>query len=503
MKRILRRVKMNLTKKFRKNLLKCVVFIILFSMLFTSLYIQNVSKNLENNIISKFDIYIEIDPNIFYSKVTQVEQKEQTIKYATIIEDIKNNTNTSFFDYSLLTHFKNPIKSISIENNEYIFYDLAGSYSANTNSVYYSLEEHDNKIQNFINGTYTIITRIKTTISEIPQDFELGNAELVKGRMFTEDEINNGENVCIINNKFASYSLEGAKIVNVGDVITISEVVQNENGEVIYYLPHEFKVIGTYEVAEGRKIQSDGLSTGESPIYIPQSKFKDIYESVAKKAVEYDSNYFSDKNARYELDNALFKVDTIKDYQEFLNYLEKYSNEFNNGYKFVSTMDEIYPAISNVLSISNTINYVSALCLIVCISITVLIIVFEMDACKKDIGILLSMGESIRGVLTQFVIEMLLISMLSAGLSFIVTQSLGTSVLVTVAKENITSDVLIEHNIDIAIESNEYDEILRPLTIYESIQSVAIYVIGIGVFQSGLIYIMIKKIDPKELMKDE
>ena len=64
MKRVLRRVKLDLTKKLSKTFLKCVVFIVLFSMLFSSLYIQNISKQLENSIVGEFDIYAEINPNI-------------------------------------------------------------------------------------------------------------------------------------------------------------------------------------------------------------------------------------------------------------------------------------------------------------------------------------------------------------------------------------------------------------------------------------------------------
>ena len=64
MNKILRRVKLDLTKKHEKSLLKCVVFIILFSMLFTSLYIENISKQIEDSIIKEFDILLEINPNI-------------------------------------------------------------------------------------------------------------------------------------------------------------------------------------------------------------------------------------------------------------------------------------------------------------------------------------------------------------------------------------------------------------------------------------------------------
>ena len=502
MKRILRRVKMNLTKQFGKNLLKCVVFIVLFSMLFTSLYIQNIAKNLEKNIIDKFDIYIEIDPNIYYSEVSQEEQKEQTIMYANIIEDIVENTNVSYYDFNVLLEYKSPIKSMSIEEDKYIFYISPKSYSS-MYSVSFSYEDYLVNKTDFENNSMIFLHMSKSTRNSSPKDFELGNAQLNKGRMFTNEEIENGTNVCIVPERMTIYTSSYARLVSVGDSITISEVIQDGNGNVIYYQPHTFTVIGTYDIAEGRRIVSDGYSTGELPIYIPEKQFQKIYESVSEKAMEIDSTYYEKNYTRYELSNVLFKVETIQDYRDFLNYLDNYAEEFNSGYKFISTMDDLYPSISNVLSISNTINYISMICLIICIIITIIIILFEIDAARKDIGILLSMGESIKGVILQFVIEMLLIFFLSANVSFVVTHQLGTKVLSTIIKENVIEEVIDENKLDVAIESDEYDEILKPLTIGNSIQSVIFYLIGIGIFQSGLIYILIKQIDPKELMKDE
>ena len=472
-------------------------------MLFTSLYIQNIAKNLENNIISKFDIYIEINPNIYYSEINQEDQKEQMIKYANMIEDIISNVNVSYYDFNLHTSFKSPIVTAKIENGEYIFYNYARNYDSINNKVSYSEVAYQKDISYFKNQTYLYISRPKSTRNVIPKDFELGTAILRSGRLFTEEEIENGENVCIIHDRYAQYASNGSNIIRVGDTITVSGIILDDNGETIYYEPHEFKVIGTYSVAKGRTIISDGLSTGEHPIYIPEKEYQKIYESVSEVAMKYDSNYFEDINTRYSLSKALFKVDTIQDYRDFLNYLDNYAEEFNNGYKFISTMDDIYPAISNVLSVSNTINYISMICLIICIVITIIIILFEIDAARKDIGILLSMGESIKGVVLQFIIEMTLISLLSASISFVVTQQIGTEVLSTIVKENVTEEMLSTSQIDIAIESDEYDEILKPLTIGTSIQSAIYYLIGIELLQSGLIYILIKQIDPKELMKDK
>ena len=501
MKRILRRVKMDFSKQIGKVLLKCVVFIILFSILFTSLYIKKVSNNLENNIIKKFDIYIEIDPNIYYKKVTQEQQKEQTLKYVEIIEDIANHTNISYYDFNVIEHFRSPIQSVKIIEDNYEFY--ARPHSRTHDSINYSINDYNQDVEELLNGTLILSMDAKSARNVTPKDFQLGNAVLEDGRMFTLDEINHGENVCLVNEQMAILNKNGGRYVEIGDTISISEVLLDDNNNIIYNKSHDFTVIGTYKKGEGRNIVSNGINTGESPIFIPEKQFQSIYENISEVAINYKANYFEKLISRYELSNAIFKVDTIQDYRDFLNYLDEYTEEFNSGYKFVSTMDDIYPAISSVLAVSNTINYISVICLVVCIVITFILILFEIDGVRKDIGILLSMGESIKAIVGQYLIEMLLISLLATSISFVFTQKIGVNVISSLIQQNASEEIVIDNPLDISIEKDEYKEILMPLTIVDSIQSTILYVIVITGFESIIIYYLINKIDPKELMKDE
>ena len=491
MKKILRRVKLDLIKKLEKSLLKCVVFIILFSMLFTSLYIQNISKQLEDSIIQEFDILIEINPNISIWVKNYDNYFEETINYEKMITDLGNNTDYEYYDFNLSNYgYKTAIYTMDINESRITLYDTAG------------FDYTDEIIWNkFINNQWPLGEDVKSTRSSIPKDFELGLANIVNGRTFTDEEIQNGENVCIIPVDVKKYENGLKKSVWIGDEIIISEILKDEKGNIIYYNEHTYKVIGNYSTIDGSGMKTM-MGIGEMPIYIPESNYQEMLENSIKHANDYYDDYLDDRYL-FNVHPTIFKFSNVDDFNNFLDYLEKYSDRFNNGYTYSTTMETQFPTISNILSVSKSISYISILCLIACICITFILILFDIETSKKEIGILLSLGESIKGVVVQYILEIFIVSALSVCVSYGVTQTIGVEIAQNLIQSQISEDETIKFNdSDYEFEIEKYEEILKPLSIVENVSITFAYMSGICIFEGMLLYVLIKRIDPKDLLKD-
>ena len=490
--KILRRVKLDLTKKYEKSLLKCVVFIILFSMLFTSLYIQNISKQLEDSIIKEFDILLEINPNISTYDDKIINFYERTIQYEEMIGDLQNNTKYSYSDFNLSNdRYRSSIYTMDINESMITLYDSSGfDY---TNEIIWN---------EFINYEFSLGTlSVKSTRNDIPKDFKLGLANIVDGRTFTDEEIQNGENVCIIPVGLKKYENGLKKSVWIGDEITISEILKDDQGNIIYYNEHTYTVIGNYSTNDGSGMKTM-MGLKELPIYIPESNYQEMLENSIVYADKYYDDYL-DERYLFNVHPTIFKFSNVDDFNSFLDYLEKYSDRFNNGYTYSTTMETQFPTIANILSVSKSISYISILCMVACICITFILILFDIETSKKEIGILLSLGESIKGVVVQYILEILIVSALAVTVAYGVTQTAGVEIAQNLIQNQISEDDTIKFNdSDYEFEIEKYEEILKPLSIAENVSITFAYMLGICIFEGAVLYILIKRIDPKDLLKD-
>ena len=491
MNKILRRVKLDLIKKYEKSLLKCVVFIILFSMLFTSLYIQNISKQLEDSIIKEFDIMLEINPNISTYDDKTTTFYERTIQYEEMIGDLQNNTKYSYSDFNLSNKgYRSPIYTMGINDSLITLY--AGGGYEYTNGLIWN---------EFTNNQWPLGEDLKSTRNPTPKDFELGLASIIDGRTFTDEEIQNGENVCIIPVGLKKYENGLSKSVWIGDEITISEILKDDQGNIIYYNEHTYTVIGNYSTSDGSGMKTM-MGLKELPIYIPESNYQEMLENSIMHASEYYDDYL-DERYLFNVHPTIFKFSNVDDFNSFLDYLEKYSDRFNNGYTYSTTMETQFPTIANILSVSKSISYISILCMVACICITFILILFDIETSKKEIGILLSLGESIKGVVVQYILEILIISALAVTVSYGVTQTAGVEIAQNLIQNQISDDETIKFNdSDYEFEIEKYEEILKPLSIAENVSITFAYMLGICIFEGAVLYILIKRIDPKDLLKD-
>ena len=144
------------------------------------------------------------------------------------------------------------------------------------------------------------------------------------------------------------------------------------------------------------------------------------------------------------------------------------------------------------------------ICLAVCIVISILILLLDINSRRKEIGILLSMGETLMSVVKQFTIELLLVSCLAGIGSYIATNKLSAVCIDYLINAQMNTDQINNflpegHNVD----KESIVSIMEPVPLSESVTTMIGYIMEIFAVEIIFMILIIKRIDPKELLKDE
>lgn len=505
MKRILRRVKMNLTKQTGRLALKCVVFFLFFTMLFTSVYIDKVSKQLENNILSNYDIYTEInkiEKNKFQMNLN--EHLENVHTFIGIYNELSQNENVSYSDLNIINGDGSPINFVYYDDGNLIYLDQFYNRTKETKISNYQESEYNCSLSKN-NCSYRLYNKLIGVDASTPLDFHFERAQLLRGNFFTPKQLENGEAVCILPLGLFEYRVENGEAIKkpisqLNEEIIISILYRNKDG-VHYYKPYKFKVIGYYTKGD----------VDEQNIYIPSKKIIEINKEAINAAKETFPSFYTEESGyihiaglTYNADSAIYKFENIDNLRSFLNMLDKYQDYFPDKYSYYSSVDETYASISNVLAVSKTIKYIAIICLTVCIVISILILLLDINSRRKEIGILLSMGETLINVIKQFTLELLLISSIAGIGSYFATDKLS----------DICVDYLIHSQMnteqinsflpeDYKVDKESILRVMEPIPLSESLDTISIYFVVVFVVEIGFMYFIIKRIDPKELLKDE
>ena len=365
-------------------------------------------------------------------------------------------------------------------------------------------------------------------------EFEDGQYQIVNGRFYTQQEIDNAAMVCIISENLAA--LNG---VNVGDEIKLAfsyystymqqyDITEDE-------LESSFEVIGIF--SHNNPITPDApnydyASPYENPdnmIFMPSTSAYAAQLAMSQKQFDYysqmypeESYYSEDKRPSMEnmeenlyienvtllLDDPLNVDKFVEDHQDSLSQftsLDANNEEFNKLAKPLDTLS-IYA------------NFIIWLVIINAIVIITLVTALTLKTREYEIGVLLSVGASKLKVIGQFFIELAIVAIIGFTLSIVsgslIAKSLGNKVLeYQIASSDINEDGngyyyqggfdpwSEDYSTDITIDDliSEYEVKISPLIITE------IYVLGLGIVFISVIIpsFMIMRYNPKKILMNQ
>ena len=255
-----------------------------------------------------------------------------------------------------------------------------------------------------------------TGVSNLEQtsSFRDGNISIVEGDSITEETASNS---VIIEEALASEN-----DLSVGDTINVSSTSDEET-------TYDLKIIGIYASSEDFTEQAM-RDTASSP-------YNNIYTSLETISEIKGSDY---ENA---VDSAVFYLNDPVNVDAFIAESEKTNIDFDT-FKLDandSAYEQMLGPIENISSFSKIAVFVIA---IAGGLILTLIIMLSIRDRNQEIGILLSLGEKKPKIIAQFAVEILLVLVLSLGVSSVI----GNSTSNLIANQLLTSEISSSENSD-------------------------------------------------------
>lgn len=253
-----------------------------------------------------------------------------------------------------------------------------------------------------------------TGVSNLEQtsSFRDGNISIVEGDSITEETASNS---VIIEEALASEN-----DLSVGDTINVSSTSDEET-------TYDLKIIGIYASSEDFTEQAM-RDTASSP-------YNNIYTSLETISEIKGSDY---ENA---VDSAVFYLNDPVNVDAFIAESEKTNIDFDT-FKLDandSAYEQMLGPIENISSFSKIAVFVIA---IAGGLILTLIIMLSIRDRNQEIGILLSLGEKKSKIIAQFAVEILLVLVLSLGVSSVI----GNSTSNLIANQLLTSEISSSEN---------------------------------------------------------
>ncbi|KGO14940.1 ABC transporter permease [Clostridium botulinum] len=377
----LKRAMLSISKKKIKSLILFVVLLVIANMVLVGLSIQTATKRSTELAREKLgsDVTLKVNDQKFMEQRRNNKEEGSSSRPSLttdIADTLKDNEHVTQYNYisssfGLAKNFEN------VKNED---------SSDDTNS-----EEKPKGMFKMGGSDVTTMPEISfsgTIATNLLSDFKDGDSKIAEGRGITKDDA--GKNVAVIEKNLAKENS-----LKVGSKIQVASVDENTT--------LELEVVGIYEVNSDESTNDNRNMDFLNPynkIYMP-------YDVVSKVSTGDSTNSIT--SAVYFMDNA----DNIESFKEYAKNkkidLETYTLDAND-----QLYTQMVGSIENVGSFSKTL---VATVSIAGAMILVLIIALSLKDRKYEIGVLLSLGESKFKVISQLVVEVLLVASIAFATS--------------------------------------------------------------------------------------
>ncbi|MGX5586544.1 ABC transporter permease [Bacillus thuringiensis] len=442
---------LSLQSRKGKSLILLAIFLVVTNLVFAGFTIQSASSKAID--LARQQLGADINLRIDINKYLEEQNSNQNANEARKVPSIEKKEADKLKNSKYLDHY-NYLKSVIAELKELHNVEPSGgaqSFGPN-NNLNFTLQG----VRDF-------------SLLEAAQEKKL---KLVEGEGITSKTV--GKNVAMIEKKLAEKNN-----LKVGDKLQVGEVMDEE------LTTKELEIIGIYESKEEAPSfggQSFALLEPANQIYVPYSVMN-------------------------SLENAIYSLKDPKDIDAFKEEAKKMGLP---AYYELDAQDNVYKQmigpIENIASFSKTIVIMVS---IAGATILGLIIMLSIKERRKEMGILLSIGEKKWKLMGQLLVEVLCIAVLAFGLSLAtgekVSQKVGDNLLSSEIEKNEdkpedpiakfsgnpAADVDPVDNIDVSISTEDLGKVGG---------------IGLGIAMLGTILpaLSILRLNPKQiLLKDE
>lgn len=302
------------------------------------------------------------------------------------------------------------------------------------------IQEKMSSLDGWLSGKYEYLRSIplcSTNKSEFTDlHYHFNEAAIEEGRIFNDDEIDNGASTCVLTSNIFLYKDGSFTKVEVGDYIKYS-IAQVLNGEVNIYEEYEFEVIG---ILNGDKYRNHNDDIGRSYVIIPEKTLMEIYEDVK-----------SYKLSEFDYIKTYPSIITLNSFNDIDKFVEKIGelNEFGDrNYKYETALDAYYGFAGNLDTLSLNSDILFKFSFVVSILLTIFIVSLDLNRRKKEIGLLASLGESKVAIMVQLVLEYLIIIVFTMIIAAFVSNMISNQFINKIDLNPEVSDIFNDKTLD-------------------------------------------------------
>ena len=303
--------------------------------------------------------------------------------------------------------------------------------------------------------------------------------ELVEGRSFSEEEMNEGKRVLLVSKDFQIKENEEYRNIQVGDKISFDRNIISLDYELKHEESVEYEVIGILDRFENVMVENDRYSYDNhmARFYVPANTLFMEEERFG----ELNLKYFADRNNTSNtslLGNIYLQMENHDGLDKLLKKMDEkiYVDEtLSETLRFNST-DEIYKKISAPIeSMSGVANFLLISSSILCVLILSVAVFILIRNRRHEIGILISLGESKLKVILQIVLEIYLVGMLALGFSMVSGNELGK-----MYSSYLVGEQIEESRLDLSVDENKLQEEMLENYTFELTSDYIISVMSVG-----------------------
>lgn len=520
-----------------KTLSNMVMFFLCFIVLFSSIVINNLNVEIEDYLYKKLGInlivYGDINDdylgyedtydtyNDVYKKMHEIKEyiEQENLGRVYLEENLCNpnlycakdvlnedDFQMVLFDYVGIEGNYLPEVSKDISNNAH--------YKTAMKSFYHDphlTKEPDN--YSYRSGMYPVLIGVDTKDFS---DIKLNYINVVAGRTFTDEEIDDGKLVAICGPNTYILSRNEIREVKLGDIIPLTV----EYGDDIK--SYDFEVIGIDDGSYGGLVIEDTMlmekegivnmlsNSYVTTLFIPQKAYLRIRSDLLEMYYEYgrpyeDVDYLTSEEAIFynqygAIRPMLIEADNLDDYQKIVFYINGELNKLNKisnrviEYTSFSNLDRFYVVINNISTVEGLLKLAIIISLCAFLLVFVLYVLKTIEDDKKELALYMALGkkkiEVVFGLFIEYLIKSIIPMILSLAL---------TSVLANAYLNHMNNNLITTNNI---FYSGELDTL--EVNIGLSNYLIPIFVVlVIMVFVCAISYIRISKLNVKKILFED
>ena len=455
-----------------KTLSNMIMFFLCFIILFSSIVINNLNVEIEDYLYKKLGINLIVYGDIndaylgyedTYDTYNDVYKKMHEIKE--YIE--QENLGRVYLEESLCNPNLYCAKDVLNEDDfQMVLFDFMGiegnylpeiskvidsnaHYKTAMKSFYHDshlTKEPDN--YSYSSGMHPVLVGVDTKDFS---DIKLNYINVVAGRTFTDEEIDDGKLVAICGPNTYVLSRNELREVKLGDIIPLSI----EYGDDV--VSYDFEIIGIDDGYSGGLaventmiMEKEGIvhMLGNSyltTLFIPQKAYLRIRDDLLEMYDEYGQPYASVDDLASEepifynqygaIRPMLIEADNLDDYQNIVFYINDQLNKLNKisdrviEYTYFSNLDRFYAVINNISTVEGLLKLAIVISVCAFLVAFVLYVLKTIEDDKKELALYLALGKKKIELVFGLFIEYLIKSIIPMILSLVLTSVLANAYL--------------------------------------------------------------------------